>query len=240
MTIRFPVVMSRAGWIIGSVATLSTIGGVKNLVTDRGEATSTARTRSTVAPPRISSTVPKSTTSTTVRPSTTSTTQLVPSFDLGGSAACGMAASTRVGMTGPDVRCLETRLAAVSTGVASFVVDDVFGRDTDQVIRQFQAANGLEADGIVGRKTATVLGIWSPPPPKSPTPKKPGPSKPVSTKPASTKRNCTPGYSPCLPRAADYDCLGGSGNGPKYTGRVRVTGADIYGLDRDRDGIGCE
>ena len=30
-------------------------------------------------------------------------------------------------------------------------------------------------------------------------------------------RNCTPGYSPCLPPASDYDCRGGSGNGPKYT-----------------------
>jgi hypothetical protein len=30
--------------------------------------------------------------------------------------------------------------------------------------------------------------------------------------------NCTPGYSPCLPPASDYDCAGGSGNGPEYTG----------------------
>lgn len=51
---------------------------------------------------------------------------------------------------------------------------------------------------------------------------------------------CTPGYSPCLPPAYDYDCRGGSGNGPAYTGRVYVTGPDIYGLDRDGDGIGCE
>ena len=53
-------------------------------------------------------------------------------------------------------------------------------------------------------------------------------------------RNCTPGYKPCLPRASDYDCKGGSGDGPKYTGRVRVTGSDPYGLDSDNDGIGCE
>jgi hypothetical protein len=53
-------------------------------------------------------------------------------------------------------------------------------------------------------------------------------------------RNCTPGYKPCLPRASDYDCKGGSGDGPKYTGRVRVTGSDPYGLDADNDGIGCE
>ncbi len=52
--------------------------------------------------------------------------------------------------------------------------------------------------------------------------------------------NCTPGYSPCLPPASDYDCEGGSGDGPKYTGLVHVTGSDPYDLDRDGDGIGCD
>ena len=55
-----------------------------------------------------------------------------------------------------------------------------------------------------------------------------------------TSRNCTPGYSPCLPPASDYDCRGGSGNGPKYTGPVRVSGSDPYNLDRDGDGKACE
>jgi beta-lactam-binding protein with PASTA domain len=53
--------------------------------------------------------------------------------------------------------------------------------------------------------------------------------------------NCTPGYSPCLPPASDYDCGGGSGNGPKYVyGVERVTGSDPYDLDADGDGYGCE
>lgn len=51
---------------------------------------------------------------------------------------------------------------------------------------------------------------------------------------------CTPGYTPCLPPASDYDCAGGSGDGPKYTGLVHVTGSDPYDLDRDGDGIGCD
>jgi PASTA domain-containing protein len=55
-----------------------------------------------------------------------------------------------------------------------------------------------------------------------------------------TTPNCTVGYSPCLPPASDYDCAGGSGDGPKYTGLVRVTGSDPYGLDADNDGYGCE
>jgi hypothetical protein len=57
---------------------------------------------------------------------------------------------------------------------------------------------------------------------------------------AGASRNCTPGYSPCLPPASDYDCRGGTGNGPKYSGPVRVTGSDPYDLDRDGDGRACE
>jgi beta-lactam-binding protein with PASTA domain len=57
---------------------------------------------------------------------------------------------------------------------------------------------------------------------------------------ANESRNCTPGYFPCLAPASDYDCRGGSGNGPKYSGPVRVTGSDPYDLDRDGDGKACE
>ena len=52
---------------------------------------------------------------------------------------------------------------------------------------------------------------------------------------------CNPNYSGCLdPSASDYDCEGGSGDGPLYTGTVEVIGYDEYGLDDDGDGIGCE
>jgi hypothetical protein len=47
-------------------------------------------------------------------------------------------------------------------------------------------------------------------------------------------------YDPCLTPASDYDCEGGSGDGPAYTGTVEVIGTDIYGLDADGDGTGCE
>lgn len=51
---------------------------------------------------------------------------------------------------------------------------------------------------------------------------------------------CTPGYSPCLPEGrGDYDCIGGGGD-PPFTGFHRVTGFDIYNLDSDNDGQGCE
>jgi len=54
--------------------------------------------------------------------------------------------------------------------------------------------------------------------------------------------NCDPNYSgACVPIASDVDCAGGSGNGPAYVrGPVNVIGSDIYDLDRDGDGVGCE
>lgn len=66
---------------------------------------------------------------------------------------------------------------------------------------------------------------------------------PITAQDAAAHRkgkHCTPGYSPCLHPASDYDCAGGSGNGPRYTGTVRVTGSDPYDLDADNDGWGCE
>ncbi|MGW4462979.1 G5 domain-containing protein [Micromonospora sp. NPDC004704] len=61
----------------------------------------------------------------------------------------------------------------------------------------------------------------------------------VGTKVESKK--CDPNYSGCVPIASDVDCAGGSGNGPAYvTGPVRVIGSDIYDLDRDNDGYGCD
>ena len=59
--------------------------------------------------------------------------------------------------------------------------------------------------------------------------------------PPPPTQHCDPNYSPCVPIASDVDCAGGSGNGPAYVeGPVRVIGNDIYDLDSDGDGIGCE
>jgi hypothetical protein len=59
---------------------------------------------------------------------------------------------------------------------------------------------------------------------------------------AQSDSSCDPNYSgACVPVASDVDCAGGSGNGPAYvSGPVTVVGDDIYGLDRDGNGIGCE
>ncbi|QUR69838.1 hypothetical protein F6B93_14585 [Mycobacterium spongiae] len=60
--------------------------------------------------------------------------------------------------------------------------------------------------------------------------------------PQAPDSSCDPNYSgACVPIASDVDCAGGSGNGPAYvSGPVTVVGRDIYGLDRDGNGIGCE
>jgi hypothetical protein len=62
----------------------------------------------------------------------------------------------------------------------------------------------------------------------------------VGTKVANA--GCDPNYSgACVPIASDVDCAGGSGNGPAYVrGPVTVVGSDIYDLDRDGDGVGCD
>ncbi|MGV0717169.1 hypothetical protein ABQE93_17370 [Mycolicibacterium sp. XJ662] len=54
--------------------------------------------------------------------------------------------------------------------------------------------------------------------------------------------NCDSNYAgACVPIASDVDCAGGNGNGPEYVeGPVRVVGEDIYELDSNGDGIGCE
>ena len=54
--------------------------------------------------------------------------------------------------------------------------------------------------------------------------------------------SCDPNYSgDCVPIASDVDCASGSGNGPAYVeGPVTVVGNDIYDLDSNGDGVGCE
>jgi len=69
---------------------------------------------------------------------------------------------------------------------------------------------------------------------------------PPATKPPTTKppaKNCDPAYpDACLHDGiGDYDCAGGSGNGPNYVrDPIRVRPPDPFGLDRDGDGVGCE
>lgn len=64
----------------------------------------------------------------------------------------------------------------------------------------------------------------------------------ISAAPMARAEKCDSNYSgACVPVASDVDCEGGSGNGPEYvSGPVTVVGDDIYELDRDGNGTGCE
>jgi hypothetical protein len=75
--------------------------------------------------------------------------------------------------------------------------------------------------------------------PASPIPKTPTRMAPAPPKPS----NCDPAYPDvCLHDGiGDYDCAGGSGNGPNYIqGPIAVRAPDPFGLDSDGDGTGCE
>jgi len=89
------------------------------------------------------------------------------------------------------------------------------------------------------------------PPTASPTPIPTPVPTPVPTAlptkapppPTAAPANCHPSYvGVCLtPGIGDYDCAGGSGNGPNYVaGPFQVVGYDEFDLDRDGDGVGCE
>lgn len=84
----------------------------------------------------------------------------------------------------------------------------------------------------------------TPVPPRTPhaTPTRLPPTQPPSPTNTPPPTNCHPSYQGAclLPNAIDYDCEGGTGNGPYYTGRVTVVGPDKYGLDPDGDTVGCE
>lgn len=111
----------------------------------------------------------------------------------------------------------------------------------------FDGDQGRMADKLLGaaeRAQAQGRGAWKAcvasldPSRPFQTKRKPPPAPP----PPAPSSNCHPSYKgACLdPNSPDYDCEGGSGNGPDYTGTVQVVGYDEYGLDADGDGIGCE
>jgi peptidoglycan hydrolase-like protein with peptidoglycan-binding domain len=61
------------------------------------------------------------------------------------------------GSSGPLVKQLQQRLK--DKGLNPGEIDGVFGLGTKAAVRDFQKANGLEADGMVGQKTWNALGM---------------------------------------------------------------------------------
>lgn len=61
------------------------------------------------------------------------------------------------GSRGSDVKTVQTRLK--SWGYYKGSVDGIYGKQTVSAVKLFQKRNGLVADGIVGAKTASAIGI---------------------------------------------------------------------------------
>lgn len=72
---------------------------------------------------------------------------------------CSLSIRLELGMTDPEVACLEARLvdAGAMTGVTP---DDEFDLTTQLAVESFQETNGLVVDGMVGPQTAKQLGSW--------------------------------------------------------------------------------
>ncbi|MEV0126898.1 hypothetical protein AB0H83_00290 [Dactylosporangium sp. NPDC050688] len=118
-------------------------------------------------------------------------------------------------------------------GAAAFGSPAVAGSATSRAAQPDTATPASTAPPTSGPPAATKTTGAA----KAPTTRPPATK--ATTKPAG---NCNPNYSPCVPNdPVDVDCKGGGGNGPSYVqGPVRVIGQDVYGLDKDGDGIGCE
>lgn len=102
------------------------------------------------------------------------------------------------------------------------------------------AAEAKAAEEAAAAQAAAAAAAAKAAPAPAPAPAPPAPKYVAPAAPAAPS-GCDPNYSGCVPVASDVDCAGGSGNGPAYVqGPVRVLGSDIYDLDRDSDGIGCE
>lgn len=67
------------------------------------------------------------------------------------------AAVLKRGSSGTTVKTMQTKL--INWGYLSGKADGIFGAKTETAVKSFQRKNGLYADGIVGAKTASALGI---------------------------------------------------------------------------------
>jgi hypothetical protein len=107
-------------------------------------------------------------------------------------------------------------------------------RSTDQYPAKTVISQSPKAGAeVLPDTTIRLVVAKTPPPPEPPPPPPPPPPEP----------SCDPSYPDvCLdPAVEDYDCAGGSGNGPEYVeGPIRVRAPDPFDLDREGDGWGCE
>lgn len=115
-----------------------------------------------------------------------------------------------IGSRGTEVRTLQQRLQRA--GYSPGGVDGVFGAHTEQSVRAFQQAKGLEVDGKVGPLTLRALTDgFEPARPSSP---RTAPTEPTAPRPRSGED-----------RTATFDRIRGPGSrSQQVTGRVTVNG----------------
>jgi hypothetical protein len=203
----------RRQWIVGLAAVSVVLGGV---ALGNGDDTNREAGPATT-PPAASPSLPAVTTTTTApttttaAPTTTIATVEVPKL---------------VGM-----RLTSARAALAGRGLRATVrYRSTAGYPAGTVISQSRRTGA----GVLPASRITVVVAKAPPPPPTTAP------PPPTTSPS---RHCDPSYPDvCLnPDAVDYDCAGGSGDGPRYVeGPIRVRPPDPFDLDGEGDGWGCE
>lgn len=76
-----------------------------------------------------------------------------------GNSSTGGVTLLRKGTRGETVRKVQLRLLDFGYSVGASGADGIYGNGTERAVRQFQAKNGLSADGIVGSRTLKLLGL---------------------------------------------------------------------------------
>jgi pyruvate/2-oxoglutarate dehydrogenase complex dihydrolipoamide acyltransferase (E2) component len=139
----------------------------------------------------------------------------------------------------------QARAALAQQGLRVAVI---YQRTTDHragtvIAQSAKAGTGVQPASVI---VLTIAVAPPPPPPPPPTHAAPPPAPPAPPAPPvgnPPAKNCDPSYPTlCLdPNGGDYDCAGGSGNGPNYVrGPFKVLPPDRFRLDADHDGTGCE
>ncbi|WP_158079777.1 peptidoglycan-binding protein [Archangium sp. Cb G35] len=80
-----------------------------------------------------------------------------PSLDISSLHSSTTPRELRLESRGPEVADLQRKL--LQAGFDAGVADGIFGRRTEAAVKAFQQSRGLAADGIVGTRTWTALGV---------------------------------------------------------------------------------
>lgn len=102
-------------------------------------------------------------------------------------------ATLRNGSSGAEVKELQQALARA--GFDPGTLDGAFGPKTERAVKAFQRANGLEADGVVGKKTRAALAGGVVAPPVNPPPSTGTPGDVTTSRSKTATIGSTPTYS---------------------------------------------